>query len=63
MSFRDKDRTEFQEECAADLFNSVRINIGYLGLHDALRIIDEAKEDWYAQQRRILDANRGAQSK
>ena len=54
-----KQRTEFQQECADDLYNSVRINITHLGLYDALRIIDAAKEEWYDQQRRILDDNRG----
>ena len=54
-----KRRTPFQEECAVDLFNEVRASISYLGLYDALRIIDAAKEDWYEQQRRILDDNRG----
>ena len=57
--FPSKERTEFQEECATDLFNSVRINMTHLGVYDALRIIDAAKEDWYRQQRRILDDNRG----
>lgn len=52
-------RTEFQDDCAIDLFNAVRINITHLGLYDALRIIDAAKEDWHEQQRRILDDNRG----